>query len=211
LRTVVNVLSAEIICPDFTFVVENEEEVVRAMGAYEQNAVKQRLRRGEGASGRLPVPKDGGQAMQRSKQLVESIDLIVKNYGRVWGASVEPNKQPRSEARDRAAAVRRNVARKRKALRADLAAAGVEEAAIKSQLKTIKSRRVHKTNMDVAAVLANDPKDKRARAGNRARYDLFATTEQEKKQLATIAANVARVALVEKQTGARHQGGGVAD
>lgn len=210
-------LNIEIVIPNFVFVVENEEQVVRAMGNYEWRAVNQRLRAGISASGeRLPVPKDGGRALDRSHQLLEGIELAVKKYSRFWGAMVQPNRKRRSEARDRAAAVRRRTNEKTEAARQsveqELLAAGVAPEEIATRLKRIKvkARRVHKTNMDVAAVLAYAPKDARAKAGDRARYDVFSMTEKEKKDVREIAVTHAQIAIVEKRTGVRHRGRGVA-
>lgn len=203
-------LRAEIIVPKMRFGIENEEEVIRAMAAHMLLAVKNRLRRGISAQGTtFPNPKDGGRPLQRSNQLLESIIAKVTRRGRSWEATIEPSGM-RSDARDRAAAIRRGVNRARRALTRTLRLEGKTEDEIKSATRLIRGRRNRSRNMDVAAILAYAPKDKRARNGNRGRYDLFATTETEKKELARLVARVARFALIEDKTGARHRGRGEA-
>lgn len=200
-------LSVEIIVPEFELQLENEEEVVRAMGRYQLEETKRRLRAGQGSDGPLAKPKDGGKPMRRSEQILESIRSLVKKRSRYWEANIEPTGE-RSDARDRQASKRRRVNAARKALATELRDAGEEEAAIKKQTMMIRGRKVRTRNMDVAAILAYPPKDEKAKAGARERYDLFFATKEERENQRRIAALHARFALVEKGTGTRHRGRG---
>jgi hypothetical protein len=90
---------------------------------------------------------------------------------------------------------------------------GISDAEIRTRAKQAGrlGYRQARRNMDVAAILANAPKDKRAKNGRRGVFIVFRPTLEEERALQRIAVDRARFALVEKQTGIAHRGRGVAD
>ena len=66
--------SVTIDCPDLTFKLENEEELLGLMGAAVAQTIRARITSATGADGsHMPAPKDGGEALQRTGQLLRVI------------------------------------------------------------------------------------------------------------------------------------------
>lgn len=220
-------LSVEIIVPEFRLVVENAEEVILAMGKYELAAVRARIESGQGAKGPLPVPKDGGRPLIRSGQLLASLEAkyTMPNRGLPYAEILpEGYRSDVSERRKgRTAALRRARGALRESLRpftARRGAAGrigldpmpapMSREEVSARVKSIKGRgRVRGgRNMDIAAILAYSPKDKRGRAGNRGIYDVFHATADEREEMTRIAAAILIVAMVEEESGEAYPGQG---
>lgn len=218
-------LSYDVICPDFDFVVQNAPDVIRAMSQYELAAVKRRIESGQGASGPLPIPKDGGRPLIRSGQLLASIDALIRTpgqglpYAEVLPGGTRTDQADRQKGRARDLRRRRGIVRQalkpytsKRALFFGVEAwsAGLSKDEVKARLSKIKhtSRLRGGRNMDVASILANPPKDKRALRGNRGIYDVFHATADETEQMTAIAGNLLSVALVERESGEQYAGQG---
>lgn len=85
------------------------------------------------------------------------------------------------------------------------------EIAIRAKRAGKFSSRNYIRNMDIAAILANPPKDARSISGKRGVYIVFEANEEDLRAQARIVAELAHFELVEKKTKARHRGRGEVD
>lgn len=213
-------LTADMIIPDFEFEVLNAEEVLRAMAETQLAATKDRFKRGQGVDGALPRgKKTEGRPLVESGQLENSIAIRYSKIGQKTFAEIRPEGE-RTELPARMKARLRRLAKKRGAAKRAFKAQDVGElgdvnpfiaaalfsAELKKELKTVRVKRIRaKSNMDVAAILNYEPKDKRAKNGGRGVYNFWWYARGELEAVRDSARRVARVALVESG-GARHEG-----
>ena len=201
------ILRIDVVIPRFEIRVENAREVVRAMAENHLRRTRKRLERGESHAGPLPVPKDGGRPLNRSGQLINSLGIQLKGSAERPFAEILPQGK-REDADDRGKRRRAGLARRRRSLSTRLRASGMDARdARRAATARIKASRAASRNMDVAAILANEPKDQRSINGDRERYWILGKSDEDERILAEIAASLARFALVEP-SGARHRGQG---
>jgi hypothetical protein len=89
---------------------------------------------------------------------------------------------------------------------------GISDAYVRDRVK--KAGRIGyrqaKRNMDVAAILANKPKDANSIKGNRGVYHVIESNKADEKEARDVAVKVAKYELVEKGSRVAHRGTGVA-
>jgi len=213
-------LYAEIFVPSFSFEVLNKEQVLRAMAETQLANVKERFKRAQGVQGGLPRGKKaGGRPLVESGQLEQSMTIRYRELRKAIYAEIRPDGE-RTELPARLKARIRRLARRKGAARrafkaqdaGDLVklnpfiASALLKAELKKELKKVKEKRIRaRGNMDVAAILAYAPKDKRAKAGDRQIYDFWWYADGELEEMRDAARRVMRVAFVEAG-GARHEG-----
>lgn len=187
--------------PSFEFVVANAHAVIEQMAVAEVEAVKRRTLAGQGASGPLPRPKDGGSPLNRTGQLLASIAYEMRE--------ARGNGLPSAVVRpmgDRVDKADRSKARRARAKRLKRAGVIVRPATGRRRGGQARGGR----NQDVASVLAYAPKDKRAAGGRRGIYDVFHAAPGEIENLTGIAIAGLKVALVDVDTGEEYPGDGEA-
>lgn len=168
---------------------ENEILVIATGSEKVRQNVERRLRKGLGANGVLPQPKDGGKPLMRSGRLANNITYHLKQSrkGAVMGIVTASGLRPKSEikAKDFDARMRQKAAR-------DLALVSGEYGGRRLKLRRVKSKhsasgfvekyntgrikiRAAVTNHNLAAILSLPAKagDKRGYNGNRKAYVVF--------------------------------------
>jgi hypothetical protein len=202
--------------PQFRFEVEDQNTVVASMATRALVLVRARALSGEGAWGPFPAPKDVGKPYNRSGQLSRSIGVRWNLGGARPRAFIEPlgdrdDAEDRKAGRNQARLVRQRRLRKRAtanyARRYGVTKRDARKLFGRKIFEFSKQalRRLARRNMDVAAILAWPPKDKRARNGQRARYDMFFLRRFELEEVRKIAESTIRVVLATGD-GARFEG-----
>tara|TARA_B100000700_G_scaffold35741_1_gene34771 strand:+ start:1007 stop:1654 length:648 start_codon:yes stop_codon:yes gene_type:complete len=177
-------ISADILVPDLTFEVTNELQTVAGMAAAISKAVKAATKAGKDAHGKkMPKPKDAGskdnpdgKALKRTGRLIANITHAKKKARRSKTGRKPPikyvvksdGKRPEEE----------NVKAKKKRAREKTKRERMKEAPrfnpATGRFRKSKIRfRTADTNAALAGILSAEPKDKRAKAGNRAQYRVF--------------------------------------
>ncbi len=161
-----------------------------------------RARRGAGAHGALPRPKDGGKPINRTGQLIAGIGATPSKRDPtrwvVWATGQRGSDDDAKQKKSRARAEQR---RRRKARVAAFSASGAGFHMTKRERRRaagvgkIRVRAVT-TNAALLAVLANKPKDKRASAGNRAQYRVLERTPRTDQLARNAGAKVMRYNLI---------------
>tara|TARA_A100001011_G_scaffold127359_1_gene134316 strand:- start:152 stop:847 length:696 start_codon:yes stop_codon:yes gene_type:complete len=193
-------ISADILVPDLTFEVTNELQTVAGMAAAISQAVKAATKAGKDAHGKkMSKPKDAGskenpngKALKRTGRLIANITHEKKKARKsktgkkpqVRYAVKSGGKRPADE---NVAAKKKRARDKTKQARAaavlgeafgTLSGRGISSDFQRkkrgSGIKLSKIRfRTADTNAALAGILSAEPKDKRAKAGNRAQYRVF--------------------------------------
>ena len=200
-------IGLDVLIPDLVFEVTNEAETVARMARASSKAVKRSTLGARDAHGRkMPKPKDAGsdqnpsgRALIRTGRLVSNIrDAKKKRRGKKAATKKQPvtyvvkseGKRPDSE---NVAAKKKRAREKTKQMRAAAvlgeafgnlgSGRGVSDAfETKKKGKGIKLTRMRTrtadTNAALAGILSAPPKDKRAKAGNRAIYRVFEASDR---------------------------------
>ncbi len=186
--------------PQFDLSVDilNEEDIVALAGAAVAANISARMKAGNGALGALPRPKDGGNALDRTGQLQNSIGFVMKSTARKDGSvshwAIVRALGDRSDRATRDANAKARQKKLRAAFVIGETMAQITTGKVSTARRGLKGRltgghlrsRSAGTNGALVAILSNPPRDQRSINGGRKVYVIFATNDADSKTVLDI-------------------------